>query len=42
MGEKRPLVIDEPVEFEKQPVEVQDFGNMTNQFKRESMEYISN
>jgi hypothetical protein len=42
MGEEWPLVVDEPVEFEKHPVEVQGFGNMTNHLKRESMECISN
>jgi hypothetical protein len=30
IGENRLLVTNEPVEFEKQPVEVQDFKKMTN------------
>jgi hypothetical protein len=30
IGENRLLVTIEPVEFEKQPVEVQDFKKMTN------------
>jgi hypothetical protein len=29
-GENRPLVADEPVEYEKQPVEVQDFRKLTH------------
>ena len=33
-GENRQLVKDEPVEFEKQPVEVQDCRIMTNHFRR--------
>jgi hypothetical protein len=28
IGENRQLVTDEPVELEKQPVEVHDFGNI--------------
>ena len=32
-GENWRLVADEPVEFEKQPVEVQDFGKFTNHFR---------
>ena len=37
-GENRQLVTNEPVEFEKRPVEVQDFGKITQEF----MEYTSN
>ena len=33
-GEDRLLVLDEPVEFEKQPVEVQDFKTPTHRFGR--------
>jgi hypothetical protein len=33
IGENRHLVTDEPVEFEKQPVEVQDFGRITGHFR---------
>jgi hypothetical protein len=32
IGENRKLVIDEPVEFEKLRVEVQDFKRITNHF----------
>jgi hypothetical protein len=32
-GKNRRLVADEPVEFEKQPVEVQDFKKLTNRFR---------
>ena len=32
-GENRPLVTDEPVELEKQPVEVQDFMKSTDHFQ---------
>ena len=31
-GENR-LVYNQPIEFEKQPVEVQDFGKITNLFE---------
>ena len=37
-GENRPLVTNEPIEFGKQPVEVQDFGKATNHFRK----YTSN
>ena len=33
-GENRPLITDEPIEFEKQLVEVQDFRKMTHHFRR--------
>ena len=33
IGENRQLVTDEPVEFEKQPVEVQDFRRITDHFR---------
>ena len=33
-GENWPLVTDEPVEFEKEPVEVQDFRKITHHFRR--------
>jgi hypothetical protein len=33
IGENRQLVTDEPVEFEKQPVEIQDFGKITHHFR---------
>ena len=33
IGEHRQLVTDEPVEFEKQPVEVQDCRNITDHFR---------
>jgi hypothetical protein len=33
IGENRPLVTNEPVEFEKQPVEVQDFREFTDHFR---------
>ena len=33
IGENRQLVTDEPVEFEKKPVEVQDCRKITGQFK---------
>jgi hypothetical protein len=29
-GENRPLVTDEPVEFEKEPVHVQEFRKITD------------
>ena len=32
-GRTRPLITDEPVEFEKEPVEVEDFGKITHQFR---------
>ena len=32
IGENRQLVTDEPVEFEKQPVEVQDCRKLTDHF----------
>ena len=32
-GENRLLVTDEPVEFEKQPVEVQDFRKITDHLR---------
>ena len=32
-GENRQLVTDEPVEFEKYPVEVQDFRKITENFR---------
>ena len=32
-GENQPLVPDEPVEFETQPIEVQDFKIITNHFR---------
>jgi hypothetical protein len=32
-GENRPLVTNEPVEFEIEPVEVQDFGKTTVHFR---------
>ena len=32
-GESRLLVTDEPVEFEKQLVEVEDFRKITNDFR---------
>ena len=35
------FVTDEPVEFEKYPVEVQEFREFTHHFE-ESMEYTSN
>jgi hypothetical protein len=41
IGENRQLVTDEPVEFEKQPVEIQDFGKLPITLK-EFMEYTSN
>jgi len=34
IGENRQLGTDEPVEFEKQPVEVQDFMNITDHLRR--------
>ena len=33
IGENRRLVTNEPVEFEKQPVEVQDSRKLTNHFR---------
>jgi hypothetical protein len=33
-GENQPLVTDEPVEVEKQPIEVQDFGEEYRSFLR--------
>jgi hypothetical protein len=33
IGENRPLVTNELVEFEKQPVEVQDFREFTDHFR---------
>ena len=33
IGENRQLVTDEPVEFEKQPVEVQDCSKITDRFR---------
>ena len=33
IGENRQLITDEPVEFEKQPVEVQDCMNITDHFR---------
>ena len=33
IGENRQLVTDEPVEFDKLPVEVQDFRRITDHFK---------
>ena len=33
IGENQPLVIDEPVEFEKWPVKVQDFMKTTHRFR---------
>ena len=33
-GENRPLVTDDPVEFEKQPVEVQDFRKIAHHYWR--------
>ena len=33
IGENRQLVTDEPVEFEKQLVKVQDFRNITDHFR---------
>ena len=33
IGENRGLVTDEPVEFEKQPVEVQDHRKITDHFR---------
>jgi hypothetical protein len=33
-GENRLLVIDEPVEFEKYLVEVEDFSKITDDFRR--------
>ena len=33
IGESRQLVPDEPVEFEKQPVEVQDYRKNTGHFR---------
>jgi hypothetical protein len=41
-GDNQPLVVDEPVEFEKQPVEVQDFKKVTNHFRCFNVEYTSN
>ena len=32
-GENRPLITDEPVEFEKLPVEVQDFRKIADHFR---------
>ena len=32
-GKKRRLVADEPVEFKKQPVEVQEFRKFTDHFR---------
>ena len=34
IGENRQLVTDEPVEFEKEPVEVEDFRRITDHFRR--------
>ena len=34
IGESRQLVTDEPVEFEKQPVAVQDFRRIIDHFRR--------
>ena len=34
IGENRQLVTDEPVEFEKQPVAVQDFRRIIDHFRR--------
>ena len=31
--ENRPLVTDEPIEFENQPIEVQDFKKITHHFR---------
>jgi hypothetical protein len=33
-GENRPLVTDEPIDFEKEPVEGQDFRKISNQSRR--------
>jgi hypothetical protein len=40
--ENRPLITDELVEFEKQPVGVGDFRKITDQFKEEFIESTSN
>ena len=32
-GKNRPLVTDELVEFEKLPIEMQDFGKITHHFR---------
>ena len=40
--ENQLLVKDEPVEFEKKPVEVQDLREITHQFQEESIEHTSN
>ena len=34
IGDNRQLVIDKLVEFEKLPIEVQDFRKITNHFKK--------
>ena len=41
IGENRQLVTDEPVEFEKQPIEIQDFMRITDHSKK-IMKYTSN
>ena len=33
-GENQQLVIDEPIEFQKQPMEFQDFGKTTHRFRQ--------
>ena len=42
LGENRRLVTDEPVEFEKSPVEVGDLRRITNHFGGIYIEYTSN
>ena len=32
-GENQPVVADEPVEFDKWPIGVQDFGKITRRFR---------
>jgi hypothetical protein len=43
MGRKRPIITEELVEFEKQPVEAQEFSiiQYTDHFRGIYMEYIS-
>jgi hypothetical protein len=41
MGRKRPIITEELVEFAKQPVEAQEFRNITDHFRGIYMEYIS-
>ena len=40
-GKNRPIITEKLVEFEKQPVQAQEFRNITDHFRGIYMEYIS-